>query len=160
MKFAKSYEPGDKEPEIYAAWEASGAFRPKVPQYPVNDASSRGVDAEKGLDQSKYYSIVMPPPNANGNLHIGHGLTVALEDSLTRYYRLRGRSAWYIPGADHAGFETWVVYEKSLEKIGKSRFEYSRDELYAQVWDFVSLEKLCKIVNEVLRALDSKAGDY
>ena len=141
MKFAKSYEPGDKEPEIYAAWEASGAFRPKVPQYPVNDASSRGVDAEKGLDQSKYYSIVMPPPNANGNLHIGHGLTVALEDSLTRYYRLRGRSAWYIPGADHAGFETWVVYEKSLEKIGKSRFEYSRDELYAQVWDFVEEQR-------------------
>ncbi|MBR3180193.1 class I tRNA ligase family protein, partial [Candidatus Saccharibacteria bacterium] len=64
------------------------------------------------------YSIVLPPPNANGNLHIGHGLTVALEDSLIRYHRLKGASSWYVPGADHAGFETWVVYEKELEKHG------------------------------------------
>ena len=83
----------------------------------------------------------MPPPNANGNLHIGHGLTVALEDSLIRYYRLRGKSAWFIPGADHAGFETWVVYEKELEKHGHTRFEYSRDELYSKVWDFVAEQR-------------------
>ena len=75
----------------------------------------------------------MPPPNANGNLHIGHGLTIALEDSLTRFYRLLGKSTWYVPGADHAGFETWVVYERALEAVGHSRFEYSRDELYARV---------------------------
>ena len=87
------------------------------------------------------YSIVMPPPNANGNLHIGHGLTIALEDSLTRYHRLRGDRTWYIPGADHAGFETWVVYERALESIGHSRFEYSRDELYAKVWDFVQEQR-------------------
>ena len=87
------------------------------------------------------YSIVMPPPNANGNLHIGHGLTVALEDSLTRYHRLKGESTWYIPGADHAGFETWVVYEKALEKDGHTRFEFSRDELYARVWDFVQMQR-------------------
>ena len=87
------------------------------------------------------YSIVMPPPNANGNLHIGHGLTVALEDSLTRYHRLKGDSTWYIPGADHAGFETWVVYEKALEKDGHTRFEFSRDELYSRVWDFVQMQR-------------------
>ena len=87
------------------------------------------------------YSIVMPPPNANGNLHIGHGLTIALADSLTRYHRLRGDRTWYIPGADHAGFETWVVYERALESIGHSRFEYSRDELYAKVWDFVQEQR-------------------
>ena len=92
-------------------------------------------------NSSSYYSIVMPPPNANGNLHIGHGLTVALEDSLIRYHRLRGDSTWYIPGADHAGFETWVVYEKNLEKTGHTRFEYSRDELYARVWDFVAEQR-------------------
>ena len=90
---------------------------------------------------SPYYSIVMPPPNANGNLHIGHGLTVALEDSLTRYYRLKGKSSWYIPGADHAGFETWVVYEKNLEKQGHTRFEFSRDELYSKVWNFVAEQR-------------------
>ena len=90
---------------------------------------------------SKTFSIVMPPPNANGNLHIGHGLTIALEDSLTRYYRLRGASSWYIPGADHAGFETWVVYERNLEAQGHTRFEFDRDELYARVWDFVAEQR-------------------
>ena len=87
------------------------------------------------------YSIVMPPPNANGNLHIGHGLTIAIEDSLTRYYRLKGKSAWYIPGADHAGFETWVVYERNLEASGHTRFEFDRDALYARVWDFVAEQR-------------------
>ena len=92
-------------------------------------------------DSSKIYSIVMPPPNANGNLHIGHGLTIALEDSLVRYYRLRGASTWYVPGADHAGFETWVVYERNLEAQGHTRFEFDRNELYARVWDFVAEQR-------------------
>ena len=92
-------------------------------------------------ESSHTYSIVMPPPNANGNLHIGHGLTIALEDSLTRYHRLKGNKTWYIPGADHAGFETWVVYERALEATGHTRFEYSRDELYAKVWDFVQEQR-------------------
>lgn len=119
MKFSKAYEPNQFEPDIYALWEKSGAFKP-------NDTEG-----------STKYTIVMPPPNANGNLHIGHGLTIALEDILTRYHRLKGDDTWYIPGADHAGFETWVVYERYLEKQGKTRFDYSRDELYQQVWDFV-----------------------
>ena len=139
MNFAKSYEPNQYEADIYAAWEAAGVFKPAVPTIPVDD-NSDGVDdryEKKGI----CYSIVMPPPNANGNLHIGHGLTVALEDSLTRYHRLRGESSWYIPGADHAGFETWVVYEKALEKDGHTRFEFSRDELYARVWDFVQMQR-------------------
>ena len=138
MTFAKSYEPGEYESDIYAAWEASGIFNPKLTTKPV-DNDGDGVDDRN--DAKNTYSIVMPPPNANGNLHIGHGLTIALEDSLTRYYRLRGKSAWYIPGADHAGFETWVVYEKNLEKHGHSRFEYDRDELYARVWDFVAEQR-------------------
>ncbi len=123
MKFTSSYEPQNFEPDIYKAWEQSGFFNPK--QTEVKDT----------------YCIVMPPPNANGNLHIGHGLTIAIEDSLARYYRLRGKSTWYIPGADHAGFETWVVYERALESVGHSRFEYTRDELYARVWDFVAEQR-------------------
>ncbi len=119
MKFSKAYEPNQYEPDIYALWEKSGAFKPN--------------DTKKGQE----YTIVMPPPNANGNLHIGHGLTIALEDILTRYHRLKGDDTWYIPGADHAGFETWVVYERYLESQGKTRFDYSRDELYEQVWNFV-----------------------
>jgi len=126
MKFKSAYNPADFETDIYAAWEAAGKFEP----------SKTDRDGETGA-KSKRFSIVMPPPNANGNLHIGHGLTVALEDSLTRYYRLRGERSWYVPGADHAGFETWVVYEKALEKQGHTRFEYSRDELYSRVWNFV-----------------------
>ncbi len=139
MKFASSYEPSQFEPDIYAAWETSGAFAPTTPTVPVDDDAS-GHD-DRFEEQEKYYSIVMPPPNANGNLHIGHGLVVALEDSLARYYRLKGSSTWYIPGADHAGFETWVVYEKTLEAQGHSRFEYDRDELYARVWDFVAMQR-------------------
>jgi len=119
MKFSKAYEPDQYEPEIYALWEKSGAFKPTEDKKANN------------------YTIVMPPPNANGNLHIGHGLTIALEDILTRYHRLKGDNTWYIPGADHAGFETWVVYERRLEAEGKTRFDYGRDELYHQVWDFV-----------------------
>ena len=123
MTFTSSYDPKKFESDIYAAWESSGAFNP--------------APAKNG----KTYSIVMPPPNANGNLHIGHGLTIALEDSLARFYRLKGDETWYIPGADHAGFETWVVYERALEKLGHTRFEYSRDELYARVWDFVAEQR-------------------
>ena len=191
MKFASSYEPGEFESDIYAAWEAAGVFEPKLTTKPVDNDGDGIDDRKKELEESiskhcagsdsyfynghgresgteipgrarlsrcknndrepstlrnatsnsSTFSIVMPPPNANGNLHIGHGLTVALEDSLTRYYRLRGASSWYIPGADHAGFETWVVYEKELEKHGHTRFEYTRDDLYAKVWDFVAQQR-------------------
>ncbi|MBR2837011.1 valine--tRNA ligase [Candidatus Saccharibacteria bacterium] len=139
MKFASSYEPNQYEADIYAAWEAAGVFKPAVSTIPV-DNDGDGIDDREERARLTY-SIVMPPPNANGNLHIGHGLTIALEDSLIRYYRLNGKSSWYIPGADHAGFETWVVYERTLEANGHTRFEYSRDELYARVWDFVAMQR-------------------
>ncbi len=140
MKFTSSYEPGEFEAEIYAAWESSGVFAPQIASIPVDDDAD-GLDDRTEDGSPKTYSIVMPPPNANGNLHIGHGLTIGIEDALTRYYRLRGRSTWYVPGADHAGFETWVVYERNLEKDGHTRFEFSRDELYARVWDFVAEQR-------------------
>ncbi len=121
MRLAKAYDPNEYEPNIYAMWEKSGAFNPS--------------------GQGEPFSIVMPPPNANGNLHIGHALTVALEDILARYYRMQGRDVAYIPGADHAGFETWVVYEKELAKEGRSRFDFSREQLYSQVWNFVEKQR-------------------
>jgi len=117
MQLAKQYIPNDYEPNIYALWETSGALEPT------------GI--------GKPYSIVMPPPNANGNLHIGHALDMNLKDILIRYHRMKGDDAVFIPGADHAGFETWVVYERELTKQGKSRFDFSRDQLYSQVWNFV-----------------------
>ena len=121
MKITKTYEPNNYEPEIYALWEASKVFE------------STGIGPK--------YSIIMPPPNANGNLHIGHGLMAAVEDILVRYHRMKGYDAVYLPGADHAGFETWVVYERLLNEKGKSRLDFSRDELYSQVWDFVSKQR-------------------
>ncbi len=143
MKSTSSYEPGEYESDIYAAWEYAGIFNPTTPTIPVDNDGDGHDDREENQKniQKNTYSIVMPPPNANGNLHIGHGLTIALEDSLTRYYRLRGKSAWYIPGADHAGFETWVVYERELEKHGHTRFEFDRNELYARVWKFVEEQR-------------------
>lgn len=121
MKLSKQYTPNEFEPDIYALWETSGKFAPS--------------------GQGEPYSVVMPPPNANGNLHIGHALDMTLKDILVRYHRLKGRDTIYIPGADHAGFETWVVYEKELEKSGKSRFNFSREQLYGQVWDFVDQKR-------------------
>ncbi|NCO10852.1 valine--tRNA ligase [Candidatus Saccharibacteria bacterium] len=121
MKLSKTYDPNTYEPNTYALWEKSGAFRP----------SGKG----------KPFSTVMPPPNANGNLHIGHALDLGLKDILVRYKRMKGFDTIYIPGADHAGFETWVVYEKELQKQGKSRFDFSREELYGQVWDFVEQQR-------------------
>lgn len=141
MKFASSYEPGEFEADIYAAWESSGVFKPKMKTFATDDDNDGVDDRTEGKDNPRGYSIVMPPPNANGNLHIGHGLTIAIEDSLIRYNRLKGLASWYIPGADHAGFETWVVYERNLEKNGHSRFEYSRDELYQNVWNFVAEQR-------------------
>lgn len=142
MKFATAYEPGEFETDIYAAWEAADEFLPGGKAGGDALAWGRPTDeAGEHGERPETYSIVMPPPNANGNLHIGHGLTIAIEDSLTRYHRLRGELTWYIPGADHAGFETWVVYERALEAQGKTRFEYSRDELYAKVWDFVQEQR-------------------
>ncbi len=141
MKFEKSYEPEKYESEIYAAWEASGVFNPTISKFPVDNDGDGIDDRAEDFASRSTYSIVMPPPNANGNLHIGHGLTIALEDSLVRFYRLRGKSSWYIPGADHAGFETWVVYERELEKHGHTRFEFDRSDLYARVWDFVASQR-------------------
>ena len=123
MKLPSVYEPRDYEANIYALWEKTGVFEPE----------SHGKDG--------YYSLVFPPPNANGDLHMGHALTVAIEDSLARYHRLQGKAVLFIPGADHAGFETQVVYEKKLNEEGKSRFDFSREELYKLIWDFVQQNK-------------------
>lgn len=123
MRLAKVYEPGVYEEDIYALWERSGAFAP--PKASNKDS----------------YTIAMPPPNANADLHLGYGLTVALEDIIARYQRMRGKAVLLLPGADHAGFETQAVYEKHLSREGKSRFDFTREELYGQIWDFVALNR-------------------
>ncbi|MDB5245238.1 MAG: hypothetical protein JWN90_343 [Parcubacteria group bacterium] len=125
-KFLKPYDPAATEGRIYKAWEDSGYFNPDN----LPDADSRTP-----------FTIVMPPPNANGNLHAGHALFVTLQDLMTRFKRMQGYKALWIPGADHAGFETQVVYEKKLEKEGRSRFGMDPKELYAEILDFTLANK-------------------
>ncbi|HVC36741.1 MAG TPA: valine--tRNA ligase [Candidatus Dormibacteraeota bacterium] len=121
MKLPKVYQPQQYEADIYALWEKSQAFAPQ--------------------SSGKSYSIVFPPPNANGNLHLGHAFAMALQDIAVRYHRQKGERVLFVPGADHAGFETQVVYEKQLNLEGKSRFDLSREHLYQQIWDFVALNR-------------------
>jgi valyl-tRNA synthetase len=104
------------ESEIYKKWEDSGAFKAKGSGTP--------------------YTILMPPPNANASLHAGHAM-YTVDDILVRYKRMNGYSALWIPGMDHAGFETQYVYEKNLAKEGKSRMDFDRETLYKNIFDFV-----------------------
>lgn len=115
----KVYDHKKVEEGIYEAWEKNGYFKPEV--------NPEGAP----------YSIILPPPNANAPLHFGHAMYV-IEDILIRYHRMRGMAALWLPGADHAGFETQFVFEKHLQAEGKSRFDYDRETLYQNIWDFVA----------------------
>jgi valyl-tRNA synthetase len=129
----KFYNHLNYEGSIYSLWEKSGALTPKI---------IAGV---------KPFTIIMPPPNANDNLHIGHARFIAIEDTLARYFRLKGLPTLWLPGADHAGIETQFVFEKKLKKEGKSRFDYGREELYQMIWNYVFENK--KNMEDQLRAL-------
>ena len=123
------------EPRIYRRWEKSGFFNPdKLPR-----------------THKKPFTIVMPPPNANGALHIGNAVFVTLQDLMIRFYRMRGRKALWLPGTDHAGFETQVVFSKKLEKEGRDFFQVSRDKLWREIWEFTQTNK--QIVENQLREL-------
>lgn len=126
MEFPKAYNPADYEDKIYRKWEESGLFNP---------------DNLKLAKNARPFTIIMPPPNANGSLHLGHAVFVTLEDIMTRYHRMKGEAALWLPGADHAGFETQVVFEKKLEKEGKSRWDFPREELYKMMWNFTQTNK-------------------
>ncbi len=128
--FLSPYNPKETEGRIYEVWNGSGFFNPDIV-------------VEKGFVESSAepFTIVMPPPNANGDLHAGHALFITIEDILTRFKRMQGFKTLWIPGADHAGFETQVVYEKKLEKEGRSRFGMDPKDLYNEILDFTLLNK-------------------
>lgn len=111
------------EKEIYNAWEEAGAFTP-----------------ERDPDK-KPYTIVLPPPNASGKMHTGNVLMIAIEDLLIRWKRMQGYAALWLPGTDHAGFETQITFERKLKEEGKSRFDFDRQTLYQKIWDFVQENK-------------------
>lgn len=115
------------EKEIYSLWEKASAFNPDTVV----------VSPDKDPQKKKHFSIIMPPPNANDPLHVGHALFVTIEDILIRYHRMMGDDTVWIPGTDHAGIETQFVFEKKLQKNKQSRFNFDRSTLYSMIWDYV-----------------------
>jgi valyl-tRNA synthetase len=120
----KNYDHTQFEDKLYKTWEESGAFTPPIGEELLKSGK-------------KPFTIIMPPPNANDPLHIGHAMFVTVEDIFIRYHRLKGEAALWLPGTDHAGIETQFVYEKKLAKEGKSRFDFDRETLYKMIWDYV-----------------------
>ena len=108
-ELSKTFDPADIEARWYAHWEDRGLFRPERP-----DAAP--------------FTIVNPPPNVTGSLHIGHALDNTLQDVVVRYERLRGKDALWVVGTDHAGIATQMVVERQLEANQDKRTNYSREE--------------------------------
>lgn len=122
-KFKKPYDPVETESRIYASWEQSGLFNPDV-------CIAEGVT----LASAPTYSIVLPPPNVTGRLHMGHALMLAIEDTFVRFKRMNGFRTLWIPGTDHAAIATQSVVEKDiLKKEGKSRHDLGREEMLTRI---------------------------
>ncbi|RIV87924.1 valine--tRNA ligase [Aurantiacibacter zhengii] len=116
-ELSKTFDPASIEAKWYSHWEETGAFRPDRP------------DAEP-------FTIVNPPPNVTGSLHIGHALDNTLQDIVIRYERLRGKDALWVVGTDHAGIATQMVVERRLEERQDKRTNYSREDFVQKVWDW------------------------
>ena len=112
----KSFKPDQVEAKYYDAWEKAGAF-------------SCDVDSK-----NKPYSIVIPPPNITGSLHMGHALNNTLQDILTRYHRMQGEDALWQPGCDHAGIATQMVVERQLAEVNQTRHDLGRDKFIENIW--------------------------
>jgi len=115
----KTFDPKTVEPRLYAAWEESGAFAP------TDDPNAEP------------FSIVIPPPNVTGSLHIGHALNNTLQDVLIRFQRMRGKAALWLPGTDHAGIATQMVVERQLAEAGNvGRREMGREAFVERIWEW------------------------
>ncbi|WP_426023652.1 valine--tRNA ligase [Brevundimonas sp. PWP3-1b1] len=119
----KTFEPQAAEPRLYAQWEESGLFAPRAAA-----ATDGAADA---------YSIVIPPPNVTGSLHVGHALNNTLQDILARYHRMKGKAVLWLPGTDHAGIATQMVVERQLAASGNvGRRDMGRDAFIDKVWEW------------------------
>ncbi len=114
-----AYEPASVEGRVYEMWESAGYFQPRY-------------DADR-----QPYTIVMPPPNVTGELHLGHGLEDAITDSLVRWHRMQGDPTFWLPGEDHAGIATQNVIEKELAKEGLTRHDLGREAFVERTWMWV-----------------------
>tara|TARA_R110002012_G_scaffold199129_3_gene368087 strand:+ start:6538 stop:9513 length:2976 start_codon:yes stop_codon:yes gene_type:complete len=119
----KTFDPKAAEPRLYEAWEKSGLFAP------------RAAKATDGADDA--YSIVIPPPNVTGSLHVGHALNNTLQDILARYHRMKGKAVLWLPGTDHAGIATQMVVERQLAAAGNvGRREMGREAFVDKIWEW------------------------
>jgi len=121
----KTYTPKDVEARTYDMWESSGAFA----------CGRKGPQKDNG-DAQDAYTIVIPPPNVTGNLHMGHALNNTLQDILIRYNRMQGKDTLWQPGTDHAGIATQMVVERQMENEGLTRHDLGRDKFIERVWDW------------------------
>ncbi len=122
MELSKAYDPKSVENRLQAWWETNGYYKPEAQLYVNPD--------------EKPFVITIPPPNVTGTLHMGHALTLAIEDLMTRYHRMKGARTLYVPGTDHAGIATQSVVEKNLAKQGRKRSDMSRSDFIEEVWDW------------------------
>jgi len=138
-RFLKPYNPGETEQRIYTLWEKSGFFNPDV-------------CVEKGVieTEAKPFSIVLPPPNATGVLHLGHVLEDSMQDTMIRYNRMRGRKTLWLPGTDHAAIATDAKVTKILEKEGLKKKDLGREKFLEHVDRFVA-ESRKTIVTQLRR---------
>jgi valyl-tRNA synthetase len=123
-KSDKHFEFQRLEQTIYGWWESAGYFQP--------------IEATVDRTKEDPFVMTMPPPNVTGKLHVGHALFIALQDTLARFHRMRGRSTLWLPGTDHAGIATQLLVERQLQKEGKSRAEVGREEFVRRVWEWKS----------------------
>ena len=119
------YDPKLVEDEIYKRWEESGYFQPESGQPWVDNPDTRET-----------YCNILPPPNANGELHVGHASGYTVMDIFGRYNRMNGKKTLLLPGKDHAGIQTQVVFEKLLQEKGTSRHTLGREKFYKETYDF------------------------
>ncbi|MEJ2200691.1 MAG: class I tRNA ligase family protein, partial [Desulfuromonadaceae bacterium] len=131
-KLAKGYEPQDVEKKWYQAWESQGCFH-------ADENSPK-----------PHFSIVIPPPNVTGVLHMGHALNNTLQDILVRWKRMCGHEVLWMPGTDHAGIATQNVVEKQLASAGQDRHELGREAFVERVWQWRS-ESGGQIINQLKR---------
>ena len=117
IELPKTFDPAEIESRWYARWEAEGLFRPERPE-------------------AEPFTIVIPPPNVTGSLHIGHALDLTLQDILIRHARLQGKDALWVVGMDHAGIATQMVVERNLESQGVRRSDMGREAFVEHVWEW------------------------
>jgi len=146
QELSKPYSPEETEDKIYKLWEKSGAFSyERLKEFPISNfqfpnksqiPNSKIKKTKPYTLNPKPFSIVLPPPNITGSLHMGHALNTVIQDILIRKKRMEGFQALWVPGTDHAGIATQNVVEKELKKEGLTRFDLGREKFLERIWEW------------------------